>query len=181
MKNLKFIISILIIAWIVEIIDQFTGISLDALGIRPRTISGLIGVPLMPFLHGGWGHIINNTISLAIMGVIASTLDSKNFKTVTAFIILLGGILIWIAGRNAIHVGASALIYGYFGYIIAACIVLKNWQAVLYGAIIIYAQLSMFAGMLPFTTSNNVSWEGHLFGAISGAVVGCFIVKPIKK
>lgn len=183
MKNIKFMALFLIIAWVSELVDLITGniLQLDSLGVRPRELWSLTLIPLMPFLHGGLGHLIGNTLTFVFLAPLAMVLNDKFFKEATILIVLLSGLIVWFIGRDAIHIGMSAMIFGYLGYALAMCFLSRNWILIPFGAIILYMQSGMFAGMLPFTTPDNVSWEGHLSGAIAGFVIGLMFCKALVK
>src|SRR4051794_30719620 len=55
--------AFVVIIWVVEIVDQAVfGGKLDQWGIRPRSIEGLPGIALAPFLHGSFAHVAANTM-----------------------------------------------------------------------------------------------------------------------
>jgi len=156
--------------WILEIVDLllFRG-TLDRYGIRPRSLIGLRGILLMPFLHGGLGHLIANTPTFLMLGWFVMLHETSNFFIVTGITMLIGGLGVWLVGSPyTFHVGASGLIFGYLGYLLlrgyferrVASIFLSITVGLLYG--------SLIWGVLP--SRPGVSWEGHLFGFIGGAI-----------
>lgn len=157
--------------WIVWFVDLVLPIHLTDWGVHPRTIGGLIGIPLMPFLHGGFGHVLGNSIPLAILLALLAGSRSSSWPVVIE-LILLGGGLLWCFGRSsATHVGASGLIYGLIAFLIVAGLLEKRLVplgiAILVG--FLYGTTLLF-GILP-SFNDQVSWDGHLFGAIGGAIV----------
>jgi len=156
--------------WILEIIDLivFRGV-LDRYGVRPRSLIGLRGILFMPFLHGGLGHLIANTPTFLILGWFVMLRQTSDFFVVTGITMLVGGLGVWLVGSPyTFHVGASGLIFGYLGYLLlrgyferrVASIFLSITAGLLYGGLI--------WGVLP--SRPGVSWEGHLFGFIGGAI-----------
>ena len=97
-----------------------TGYLLNEWAIMPRSLRGLLGIPISPFLHDGVGHLLSNTLPFAILGSIVMMRNGKNFLYVSLLTVFFGGILVWILGRSSYHLGASVLIFGYFGYLLAA-------------------------------------------------------------
>ncbi|MCB9475239.1 MAG: rhomboid family intramembrane serine protease [Deltaproteobacteria bacterium] len=154
--------------WIFELIDiLLLGQGLNALGIRPRTPLGLIGIPLCPFLHGNLSHLIANTIPFVSLGWLVTVRRPKDFWAVTVLVTIVSGLGIWIFGRaGSVHIGASGVVFGYLGFLLlrgyfersAGAMFLSILVGVLYGG--------MLWGVLPIR--DGVSWEGHLFGFIGG-------------
>jgi membrane associated rhomboid family serine protease len=167
-KELQGIVWLIATLWLVYLIDLVLPIDLQAYGLVPRTLPGLVGIPLMPFLHGSLGHLLGNTIPLCILLFILLS-SRKDYLEIIGSIVILGGLLLWCFGRSAIHVGASGLVYGLVAFLIASGFferkVVPLFIAVLVG--FLYGTTLLF-GVLP-TAGKAVSWDGHLFGAIAGA------------
>ncbi len=138
-------------------------------GIVPRTVDGLIGIPLMPFLHGSFDHLVVNTAPLAVLGGLVAVQGSRKFWMATVAITLVGGGALWVVGRNAVHVGASGLIFGYFGYLIARAWYTRSLLAVFIAIVVAVVYGGILLGVLPFF-QQGVSWEGHLTGLIAGVL-----------
>ena len=105
--------------WLVEIVDTvvFAG-RLQYFGILPRTEQGLLGILLAPLLHGGVDHLLANTGGLLIFGGLVMLRSEAHFWTVTLIGALASGIGTWLLGRPAIHIGASGIVFAYFGYLL---------------------------------------------------------------
>ena len=106
--------------WLVEVIDLVPGVDLDRWGLEPREVDGLVGIVTMPFLHGGFGHLISNTIPFVIMGALIAAGGLARYFTVTAIIAVVAGVGTWLVGPDGtVHIGASALVFGYLTYLLA--------------------------------------------------------------
>ena len=125
----------------------------------------------LPFIHGGFGHLLGNTIPLAILLTLLAGSRSSSWLVVVE-LVLLGGGLLWCFGRSsATHVGASGLIYSLIAFLIVSGLLEKRLVPLgiailvgfLYGTTLIFGVLPSFA--------QHISWDGHLFGAIAGAIV----------
>jgi len=155
--------------WIAFFLDLVLGHALLRFGLQPRSVSGAWGILAMPFLHAGWGHLISNTAPLLVLiTLLAAT--GKGWRTM-AGIVILNGILLWLFGRgDKVHVGASGLVYGLAVFLICrgfvekriVLIVVSILVGVLYGGVLL-------SGVLP--TAVGVSWDGHLFGGVAGAIM----------
>ena len=106
--------------WAVQTVNWLTGYTLNvSFGLIPRQLSGLDGIIGMPALHGGFGHLMANTPPLLLMGTLLAVTTTRALIAINAVIVVLGGALVWLLGNSAIHVGASGLIFGWFGFLVA--------------------------------------------------------------
>ena len=164
--SFKIVLTLFIIIWLVEIVNLISGRSFIVYGILPRHIEGLPGIILHPFIHGSLQHLISNSLPLLILGFIVAFEGRARFIKVTFIIIILGGTLLWLFGRAAYHVGASLLIFGYFGYIVLNAFYKKSLMAILAALITIVLYGGLIYGVIP--ADNHISWEGHFFGLLAG-------------
>ena len=168
------VLGLVAMAWVIEIADRvfgFFGLPLDALGIHPRQLIGLVGVFLSPWLHGDWMHLLNNSIAFLGLGFLMVVAEGKRFLRTTLLLVVLSGLGTWLIGRGgSIHIGASGLIYGYFGYLLLRAWTERRplWIAVGIGVAIFYG--GMLWGVLP--TREGISWEAHLCGFLGGIWLG---------
>lgn len=172
------VIGLVAIMWIVGAVNIVLDYRLSDFGIVPRTTDGLWGIPLMPFLHANLNHLVVNTLPVALLGTMVAIKGRGIFSMVTAIIVFVGGFALWVVGREGVHVGASGLIFGYVGYLIArACFVRSIW-AVLTALVVIVLYGGTLIGVLP--TTPGVSWEGHLTGLIAGGLAA-WVSKPRRR
>lgn len=158
-----------------------------SLALNARDFSGLIGILFMPLLHGGFAHLIGNTMSWIVLGGMTSML-TRRFTTVMVSLWLLAGAILWIIGTPWVchggscivnHIGASTVIYGFAAFIITYAILARRFLAMLFGIFVAFVYgISMLLGMLPITP--GVSWSGHLAGAIAGVIVAFFLTKEAR-
>ena len=160
------LVGVVCLIWAVEAVNVLSGRQLTSLGILPRHLSGLIGIPLSPFLHGSVSHAMVNTIPFLVLGGLVALRGAKAFLSVSVFVILCGGALLWLFGRDSYHVGASGLIFGYFGYLVACGWYERSIWAVLTALLALFLYGGLVWGVLP--GHPFISWEGHLFGMLSG-------------
>lgn len=168
-KNFVPLILFVIAIWVVEIVNFFLGHGLSTWGILPRQASGLIGIPLAPFLHGGLWHAASNTLPLLILGGLMLIGGKRQFWTITIGTVLLGGFLVWLFGRSALHVGASGLVFGYFGALLARAYFERSLLSIAIACATMILYGGMLWGILPLRS--YISFEGHLFGLVAGIVI----------
>ena len=148
-------------------------------GIIPRHVGSLPGIIWAPFLHASFQHLAANTLPLLILGGILCARSRSEFMLCTTTGILLGGGLTWLVARNACHVGASGLIFAYFGYLTSLAYFRRTFGTLCLSVICLFAYGGMLRGVLP--TASAVSWEGHVAGLISGIVLASLTARVDKK
>lgn len=153
---------------LMHLANVFTGGGLIQYGIYPREPRSLAFIFTAPFIHGSWPHLLNNALGLAVFSGFCLLKGFGFYLRVSLFIITLSGILLWLFGRPAIHVGASAWIFGLWSLTIALALFERSFLNVLMAVIVVVLYGGMFYGMLP--TDPMVSFEGHIFGALAGVV-----------
>ena len=152
--------------WIVEVVNLFLGHRLVSFGILPRSFSGLIGIPLAPLLHGGFWHAVFNTVPLFILGALTLAGGKRRFWETTVNVTLVSGALVWIFAREAYHVGASGLVFGYFGVIVARAVIERGITVIAIAIVTVLAYVGLLWDIVPLRS--HVSFESHVCGLIAG-------------
>jgi membrane associated rhomboid family serine protease len=137
-----------------------------ALGIWPRRLYGIPGIAFAPFLHANFNHLFFNTIPLVILSNFLLMNGLPFFLTVTVWITLISGFCIWCFAKPGIHIGASAVITGYWGLLVSDIYQQGTLMSILLGVVCVYYFAGIFFGIFP--SEKGVSWEGHLFGLLAG-------------
>ena len=125
-------------------------------------------IGLSPFLHGGLGHVISNTVPLLILAGFVALRGPSRLLYVTLIVVVVGGAGVWVFGRTAAHVGASGLVFGYFGYLMASGWYDRRPLSIIIAVGVFFLYGTLLFGVFP--TAGFVSWEGHLFGLIAGVL-----------
>jgi membrane associated rhomboid family serine protease len=148
------------------IIAVLAGKSATFLGVVPRRLSGLFGILTAPFVHTGAAHLAANLPPFVVLGALVLRRNEAQFIEVAVTIAVAQGILLWLFGRNASHMGMSGVIFGFFGYLLAAAWFTRTPSDLLIagGVMIFYG--GMLAGLKP--VRDGTSWEAHLFGLLAG-------------
>lgn len=167
-SQVKIVLTMCSIMLLVEIINIITNRSVTQLGLVPRSPYPYLGILFSPFIHGNILHFGSNIIPLAGFTFLMFQHGLLRYLLSTLFIILGSGLLVWLFGRTAIHVGASGLIYGYFGYLVVAGILSRELALIAISLFVAVGYGGMIFGVLP--SSPYISWEAHLFGFLSGIV-----------
>lgn len=155
--------------WLVLTVDLLTPGPLTVLGVHPRTLDGLRGIVLAPFLHGSVAHLVANSIPLLVLGGLVILADEKRFLAATLWAALGAGLFAWLLGpTRSVHVGASGVVFGYLGFLLTRgwftrrvwLILLSIGVAVIWGGLVF--------GVLP--GQPGVSWQSHAGGLIGGVL-----------
>ena len=164
--NLPATLIIILGLWLIQLINVLVGYRLNLIGIYPRHLFGLIGIPFFSFLHGGFNHLFFNSIPLFVL-INFLLIDGINkFINLTISIIVLSGTAIWLFGRRAIHIGASCLVMGYWGFLLIDAYQHPSILSVILAVVCLYYFGGLFFSVFP--SEEKVSWEGHLFGLLAG-------------
>lgn len=156
--------------WLVQILNEavFSG-QLLSYGIVPRRLVGLRGILFAPLLHGSYAHLLANTLPLIGLGWLTLLGGRRDFWLTTAVVMLMAGLGTWLLGApNSIHIGASGLIFGYFGRLLLRGYFGRDPGAVALSLLVGVMYGSLLWGVLP--SSLGISWQSHLFGFLGGAI-----------
>lgn len=173
LKNqVKLLLWLLASFVLVELVNLLSGRALNHFAILPREVTSLPGILFMPWLHGSLGHFIANIVPLAIFWLLMLEYGLKRTLWVSVWIVLVTGLMVWLFGRFAYHVGASGLIYGQFGFLVLAGFYSRQLIKLLISLAVGFLYGGMVMGVLP--SQPFVSWEAHLFGFIAGLLAAKF-------
>lgn len=161
-----FALSIIALLWGIQLINFLVGYRLNLLGIYPRHLFGLVGILCSPFLHGNFSHLLFNSIPLFFLASLMLTFGTQVFYEVTLIIAVVSGFLVWIFGRQGLHVGASGVIMGYMGFLLTQAYFTHSPFAIVIGGLSLYYCGSLLLSLLPQEV--RTSWEAHVFGFMSG-------------
>nr|WP_036533923.1 rhomboid family intramembrane serine protease [Nocardia cyriacigeorgica] len=166
--------------YVIEGFDAVLSVDLDQAGIEPRQIDGLTGILYAPVLHGGWAHLIGNTLPVLVLGFLALVSGIGRGLAATAIIWVVAGLGTWLTGGSGtVHLGASALVFGWLTFII-----LRGWFGrhvgqIVIGLIVLAVYGSLLWGVLP--GQPGISWQGHLFGAVGGVLAAWMLSGDERK
>lgn len=171
--NMAFLCFWVVLAWLILCANRILNNVLFVFGILPRHPIGLIGIFTSSLIHGNIQHLLMNSIFYLGLGGLVLSQGLDTFVVVTVAVILSSGSLVWALGRQALHIGASSLIIGYWAYLATRAIMDPSSVQIL-GALIgmYYFGIHMTGSLL--STEKNVSIEGHLAGLVSGLAVGYY-------
>lgn len=174
------VLALLAVMWVLEVIDAVLPLMMDAWGIQGRTVSGLLGIVLAPVLHGGFGHLIANTVPFLVLGVLVAWRTRDLFWVVLGIIVVVGGLGVWLFTSPAtVTIGASGVVFGFAAYLIASGLLTRHWVDVLVAIGVVAVYGTMLVGALPFGVAAGVSWLAHLTGALAGVLAAVLVARRV--
>jgi membrane associated rhomboid family serine protease len=178
----KFLLSIIIpsiiiiLMWLVKISETIFDLDLTHMGIFPLEAKGIPGIFLSPFIHENFRHLLNNTLPLFMLSVTLFFFYSEVAFKVLSWTWILTGLLVWIGGREAWHIGASGLVYGLASFLFFSGIIRRYYRLVALSLLVVFIYGEMVWGIFP-GVYQNVSWESHMLGVVSGIILAIWYRK----
>jgi membrane associated rhomboid family serine protease len=167
--GLGLLVAIVAVMWVLEVINSLDSNALDTDGIYARNVARLWGVLTAPFIHASFAHLIANTIPFVFMGVIIALRGAARLALVTAIVIVVGGLGTWLIAPGGVStIGASGVVFGYATYLLARGFFDRSALELLTGVLVgVVWGGALLASLVPHP---DVSWQGHLCGAVAGIV-----------
>ncbi|MBO1031657.1 rhomboid family intramembrane serine protease [Tessaracoccus sp. SD287] len=157
------------VMWVLEAIDTLLRGTLDLLGIRPRDLDNIWSIFTAPWLHVGWDHLISNTIPFFVLGFFVLSSSWREWLGATAGAVLVGGLTVWLlAPANSLTLGASGIIFGWFGYLLVRGFITGQVKQIVVSIVVGLLYGGILLGVLP--ADSGVSWQGHLGGLVGGVL-----------
>ena len=159
--------------WVVKMAEMAFSLDFSPWGLIPRTTRGLLGVLTLPFLHADWEHLLTNSSALLVLGTALYYCYPTLAHRVMLISWLASGLLTWCIGNpGSVHIGASALIYSLNLFLIVSGFIRGNRLLIVISLIMVFLYGGFVWGMIPsLAKPQNISWEGHLSGALTGIVL----------
>jgi membrane associated rhomboid family serine protease len=181
LESIKLPLLFVVTIWCIKVIETSFGVSFSSYGLYPRELFGLTGIVTFPLLHGSWDHLISNTLPMLFFTTALFYFYPKSAKPTFIALYIVPGILLWLFARPSFHIGASAIVYGLAAFIFFSGIIRKDKRSIILACILTFFYGGMVWGILPY--KDGVSWEGHLFGGLTGVLMAFVFRKrdPFQK
>ncbi|MBI6885161.1 rhomboid family intramembrane serine protease [Pseudomonas putida] len=147
---------------------------LNSFGIIPRSMGGLIGIVSSPFLHASFFHLLGNVMTFVPLAVMTAWTGKRNFEFASLFIIVIGGLLTWLMGRDANHIGASGWIFGLWAFVVTYGIFKRDIKSIVLAILVVVLFTGLPLGLIP---RQGISFEGHIFGMIAGFLAARLLIR----
>jgi membrane associated rhomboid family serine protease len=157
------------VLWLIKIIETVLDLHLAQYGVYPLRPGALTGILSGPLIHGSWSHLFANTLPVVVLGTTLFYGYPRSAKPVLATVWLGSGLGVWLFAREAYHIGASGLTSGLMFFLFVIGILRWDKRAIVLSMIILFLYGSMIWGIFP--SQPRISYESHLFGAITGTLL----------
>jgi membrane associated rhomboid family serine protease len=169
--------SVLGAFWVVELLDRILPWDLEYMfGVQAKTWGGLVGVLFWPFLHGDFAHLLGNTVPFVVLGGLVMASGVRTFVVVFWMSTIVGGLGIWLfAAQGSNHIGASGVIFGFLGFLL-----LRAWFGRRIRWVLVAVVAAFLYGGILFSLARpeaGISWHGHFFGFVGGAVASWLLTR----
>lgn len=158
--------------WLLELAKHTLELELVQLGIYPLQIKGLPGILLAPFIHSGFNHLMSNSIPFFILFFALIYFYRRISYRIFFMLYFLSGITVWLSGREAWHIGASGVVYAMASFHFVSGIIRNDVRLLTLSVVVVFLYGGLIWGIFPIDPS--ISWEGHLWGAVSGIILALY-------
>ena len=180
LTSAKTSLFVMLFCTFIFILNAILPINFNQWGIVPRNVAHLSGVLFAPFLHGSWQHLISNFIPFVVLGSLIGFKSTQRFWVLFILQITLTGLFVWLFARgNTTHIGMSGVIYALWGYLIVYGILRRQLLPFLASLLTLIIYGGIIFGVFP--SQAGISFESHLFGAISGGLSGYYFARFDRK
>ena len=175
LKSIFFPFIFIGVLWSVKFFETFYNISFIQFGLYPRTWEGLIGIFTCPLIHSSYEHLFSNSVPLLVLGTMTFYFYRPIAFSVFFWVYLMSGIWLWAAGRDAYHIGASGLVYGFASFLFFSGIFRKERTLMVLSLLVVFLYGSLVWGIFPIY--KQISWEAHLLGSLAGFITAFYYRK----
>ena len=174
--RMNLISGLVLLIVIFEVINSYAGHRFNSWGINPALANPFPGIFRAPFLHATFSHAILNGGLFLVLGWLVSLRGVGKYLMISFFIVLMGGLGVWLFGRFAYHIGASGIVFGYFGFLVAIGLFERQKESLF----IAFMVMPLYGGVLIgiFPSEASISWEMHLFGLLAGILAAWVWASP---
>jgi len=178
--SLVFPTFFLLIIWLIKISEFILNTDFSTFGVYPQKVKGLIGIIAAPLIHKDFHHLAANSLPFYALGIGVFYFYNKIAYKIFFMLYLLTGLWVWIGAREAYHIGASGLIYGFSSFLFFSGVIKNDTRLLAISLLVVFLYGSMIWGIFPFDA--KISWESHLTGAIAGCILAIYYRKqgPIR-
>lgn len=172
-------IVFVMVMWLVFWFEVRFKTSLSSYGVFPRTLEGLRGVLFSPFIHGSIKHLFNNSIPVLVLTSALFYFYRDISWKVLLYGLLLTGLLTWLIGREANHIGASGVVYMLVAFLFFKGILSRHFRLIALSLVVVFLYGGLWWYVMPIDP--QISWEGHLSGFVVGILFAFLFKTSIAK
>jgi membrane associated rhomboid family serine protease len=159
-------LGFVLLLWLVQLSNWALQLSPEYFGVWPRRLAGLPGIFSAPLVHGGFAHLVANSLPLIVLGTTMLYLYPSSAVRVLPALYVGPGVAVWLFARDSVHIGASGLVYGMVAFVFVAGLLRRDRRAIAASLLVCFLYGALVWGVLPI--ERGVSWETHLAAALIG-------------
>lgn len=166
--------------WATTLVDWIAGGVLTQLSVRSGSLIGLLGIPVMPFVHAGVGHLLMNTLAAIPLMFLAAERRVRDVFIVGAIAAVTSGLGAWLlSAPGALTVGASGVIFGWLGFVLGRGVFERRLVPIGLSLLAMLLYGSSLWLLLPVAV--GISWQAHLFGLLGGLLSSAVLARQLRK
>ena len=160
--------------WVIQVINAGDDYHLNRFGLQPREVDGLWGIVTTPLLHKSYAQMFSNSLPLLAIGWLILISGLRVWLTVTAIVVVVGGLLTWLVGPHSVIVGATGLVFGWLGYLVARAAFSRKLKWILPAVLVLAFFGSLLYSVFP-TLHSRGSWPANLCSLLAGIAAGALL------
>jgi membrane associated rhomboid family serine protease len=172
-RSFTIVASFTAVLWLIKIVEMIAGFNLARYGVYPGLPDGLTGVIWAPLIHTSFSHLFANTAPLLLLGTALLYGYPRSAKIVIPTVYFGSGLGVWFFARDAFHVGASGLTFGFMAFVFTVGVLRWDKRATALSLVVFFLYGGMIWGIFP--TKPDISFESHFFGALIGIVMALLL------
>ena len=161
------------VLWLIRIVEVMLGANLARYGVYPGQPGGLTGIIWAPLIHTSFSHLFANTPPLLLLGTALLYGYPRSAKIVIPAVYLGSGLGVWLFARDAYHVGASGLTFGFMFFVFTVGVLRWDKRATALSLVVFFLYGGMIWGIFP--SKPEISFESHFFGAMIGIAMAVLL------
>ena len=108
---LRLSLAFVALLWAIQLLNLALDLDAAPFGVAPRTLAGLAGLVFAPLVHGGFEHLLANTLPIVILGTAMLHLYPRSSPVVLPAIWIGPGLAVWLFASGGVHLGASGAVF----------------------------------------------------------------------
>ena len=161
------------VLWLIKIIEMMVGANFAIYGVYPGQPGGLTGIIWSPLIHTSFSHLLANTAPLLLLGTALLYGYPRSAKIVIPAVYFGSGLGVWLFARDAFHVGASGLTFGFMFFVFTVGVLRWDKRATALSLVVFFLYGGMIWGIFP--SKPDISFESHFFGAMIGIALAVLL------
>ena len=172
-RSFTAVASFTAVLWLIKIVEIMVGANFASYGVYPGQPGGLTGIIWSPLIHTSFSHLLANTAPLLLLGTALLYGYPRSAKIVIPAVYFGSGLGVWLFARDAFHVGASGLTFGFMFFVFTVGVLRWDKRATALSLVVFFLYGGMIWGIFP--SQPDISFESHFFGAMIGIALAVLL------